>query len=68
MINLSSYNLFGNKDRRKMSDEPIRIKMDLNGDLKKLFEDIKERYMLKTNAETVRICISEAHRSIFGEK
>lgn len=44
-----------------MSEKVISIRIDLEGDTKKMFEAIKEKYNLKSNTEAVRLIIKLAY-------
>lgn len=51
-----------------MSDEVIKIRIDLDGNNKKMFEDIKKKYNLEINTEAMRLIIKLAYHQAFGEE
>ncbi|MFX0073513.1 MAG: hypothetical protein ACFFAO_20745 [Candidatus Hermodarchaeota archaeon] len=48
-----------------MSDKVVRIRIDFDGDTKEMFEKLKEKYNLKSNAETLRLIIKLAYDQEF---
>jgi hypothetical protein len=44
-----------------MSEKVIKLRLDLSGETKKMFEAIKEKYNLKNNTEAMRLIIKLAY-------
>ena len=44
-----------------MSEKVIKLRIDLDGETKKMFEAIKDKYNLKNNTEAMRLIIKLAH-------
>jgi len=51
-----------------MSDEVIKIRIDLDGNNKKMFEAIKKKYNLEINTEAMKLIIKLAYYQVFGEE
>ena len=46
----------------------IKIRIDLEGKSKEMFEKIKKKYNLSTNTETIRLIIKTAYDNEFSEE
>ena len=51
-----------------MPEQAIKIRIDLTGETKAMFEAIKEKYNLKRNTEVIRLIIKLAYDSEFKDK
>lgn len=50
-----------------MSEKVIKIRIDLDGENKEMFEAIKEKYNLNSNTETLRLIIKRAYEIETGK-
>ena len=48
-----------------MSEKIIKIRINLNGETKKMFESIKQKFNLNQNTEVVRLIIKLAYNNEF---
>ena len=46
-----------------MSEKSVKIRIDLEGETKKMFEDIKDKYNLTANTEALRLIIKLAYNN-----
>ena len=51
-----------------MSKDIIKIRLDLEGDNKEMFEAIRQKYNLERNTETMRLIIKIAYDKEFENK
>lgn len=50
-----------------MSENVVRIRVDLEGITKKMFEAIKKKYNLKNNSEIIRLIIKKTYEDVIEE-
>ncbi len=50
-----------------MVEKVIKIRINLEGKNKEMFEKIKEKYNLSTNTETIRLIIKSAYENEFSK-
>ena len=51
-----------------MSKDTIQVRIDLEGKTKQMFDEIKVKFNLDTNTETIRLIIKVAHDNLFEIK
>ena len=50
-----------------MSENVVRIRVDLEGKTKEMFEAIKNKYNLKNNSEIIRLIIKKTFEDVIEE-
>ena len=50
-----------------MSEKVIKLRLDLNGETKEMFEAIKNKYNLRNNTEVMRMIIKIAYNNEIKE-